>query len=104
MTEGVQLKPMALKNKLIVYRDVFLKHPGVIGRQLLEEVHTFYERQGRKSPNALLPDLDGDIQRPLRNLLRYIDDAEEIMMNVANRKFPGPRGKKKVTIHGPNRD
>jgi hypothetical protein len=27
LTEGVRLKPLALEDKLIVYRDVFLKHP-----------------------------------------------------------------------------
>jgi hypothetical protein len=91
LSEGAEIKTAEgkaiLENKLIVYRDVTLKNPKLKGSKLLDEVKAFYRARNEDVPDSLA----GDKYTALRNLLRYNQDAERIMLNVAKGKFPGPR-------------
>ena len=93
LTEGAEPKYDAIREMLSVYRDVYLKNPKLRGEALLDAVHHYYK--GRKNkrwaeiPTPLLPDRDGDKVRAMRNLRRYIQKAEKIVLNVARGQFPG---------------
>ena len=97
LTEDAEPKLAAVREMLTVYRDVHIKNPNLKGERLLEAVHKFY--LGRKSkrwakvPTSLLytsgKGREEDLARALRNLRRYIQKAEKIVLNVANGHFPG---------------
>ena len=93
LTEGAEPKLLAVREMLTVYRDVYLKNRNLRGKPLLNKIHAFY--RGRKNkrwakvPIPLLPDPDGDTVRAQRNMRRYIDKAEKVMLNVAKGEFPG---------------
>ena len=93
LTEGAEPKLLAVREMLTVYRDVYLKNRNLRGKPLLNKIHAFY--RGRKNkrwakvPIPLLPDPDGDTVRAQRNMRRYIDKAEKVMLNVARGQFPG---------------
>ena len=94
LTEGAEPKLLAVREMLTVYRDVYLKNRNLRGYPLLSKIHAFY--RGRKNkrwakvPIPLLPDpYGGNTVRAQRNMRRYIDKAEKVMLNVANGQFPG---------------
>jgi pimeloyl-ACP methyl ester carboxylesterase len=98
LSEGSEPKLLAVREMLTVYRDVYLKHPNLKGEKLLEQVHKYYEgrknKRWAKIPTPLMmtagrrdPD---DLARAMRNLRRYIQKAELVVLNVARGKFPGP--------------
>lgn len=93
LTEGAEPKYDAVREMLSVYRDVHLKNPKLRGEQLLDAVHRYYSsrknKRWAKIPTALLYDSDGDKARAMRNLRRYIQKAEKIVLNVARGQFPG---------------
>ena len=94
LTEGSEPKLDAIREMLTVYRDVYLKNPKLRGKALLTAVHKLYT--GRKNKRwAVIPkqlDIDkygnDDIQA-MRNLRRYLQKAEMIVLNVARGEFPG---------------
>ena len=94
LTEGSEPKFDAVREMLSVYRDVHLKNPKLKGEKLLEATHRYY--LGRKSkkwanvPVVLKYNSSGDQVRAMRNLRRYIQKAEQVMLNVARGQFPGP--------------
>jgi hypothetical protein len=97
LSDDAEPKLAAVREMLTVYRDVHLKNPTLKGEQLLEAVHKFY--LGRKNkrwarvPTPLLytsgKGREEDLARALRNLRRYIQKAEKIVLNAANGRFPG---------------
>jgi len=90
-TAGSEPKLAALQDMLTVYRDVYLKNPALRGSNLLNAVHELYKNELKKRiPIALIRGggYSGP-ERALRNLSRYIQKAEKIMINVANGSFPG---------------
>ena len=93
LTEGAEPKLLAVREMLTVYRDVYLKNRNLRGYPLLSKIHAFY--RGRKNkrwakvPIPLLPDPYGDTVRAQRNMRRYIEKAEKVMLNVAKGQFPG---------------
>jgi hypothetical protein len=93
LTEGAEPKFDAIREMLSVYRDVHVKNPKLRGEQLLEAVHRYYlgrrNKRWAKVPTPLLYDSDGDKVRAMRNLRRYIQKAEQIVLNVARGQFPG---------------
>jgi hypothetical protein len=93
LTEGAEPKLLAVREMLTVYRDVYLKNRNLRGKPLLNKIHAFYSgrknKRWAKVPIPLLPDPDGDTVRAQRNMRRYIDKAEKVMLNVANGQFPG---------------
>ena len=92
-TIGAEPKLAAVREMLTVYRDVYLVNQGLRGEKLLEAAHRHYlgrkNKRWAKVPMALLPDSDGDKIRPMRNVRRYIQKAEHVMLNVARGEFPG---------------
>ena len=94
LTEGSEPKFDAVREMLSVYRDVHLKNPQLKGEKLLEATHRYY--LGRKNkkwanvPVVLKYSSSGDQIRAMRNLRRYIQKAELVVLNVARGQFPGP--------------
>ena len=102
-TEGAEPKFDAVRESLTVYRDVRLKYTRddgkmtLRGQAFLDAVRAFYKgRKNRKWANIPYALLEADNtfegsgeDRAQRNLLRYCQRAETIMLNVANGQFPG---------------
>ena len=84
-TIGTEPKLAALREMLTV--------PTLRGEKLLGAAHRLYggrkNKRWAKVPIALHLDNDGGMIRPMRNLRRYIQKAERVMLNVACGKFPG---------------
>ena len=93
LTEGSEPKFDAVREMLSVYRDVHLKNPKLKGEKLLDATHQYYlgrkNKKWAKVPMALMYDTDGDKIRAMRNLRRYIQKAEQVVLNVARGQFPG---------------
>lgn len=95
ITEGSEPKRYAVREMLTVYRDIYLKNPTLGGSELLEAVHKYYkgrkQKRWAKIPSALIADFadQGRKHTAMRNLRRYIQKAEKVMLNVANGQFPG---------------
>jgi hypothetical protein len=93
LTPGSEPKLDAVREMLSVYRDVYLKDPMLRGEKLLDAAHRYYigrkNKRWAKVPMALMYDNDGDKVRAMRNLRRYIQKAEKVVLNVARGQFPG---------------
>ena len=97
LTEDSEPKLVAVREMLTVYRDVHLANPSLKGERLLMAVQNFYlgrkRKQWAKVPTPLIyrteKGQEDDLARALRNLRRYIQKAEKIVLNVANGHFPG---------------
>jgi len=81
---------------LNVYRDVYLKKPTLRGKSLLNEVYGYYKTRKRKDHQRLPKTIDdfgstneNEIKRVTRNLRRWIQWGETIILNVSNGEFPG---------------
>ena len=92
-SEGAEPKLDAVREMLTVYRDVYLANPKLRGEALLDATHAFY--LGRKNkrwarvPMALQHAGMDDKVRAMRNLRRYLQKAEKVLVNVAKGQFPG---------------
>jgi hypothetical protein len=89
-------KLVVLKDVLNIYRDVYLKDTNLRGKTLLNEVYKYYKGRKRKDHQQLPKTIDDrgstkeeDIKRITRNLRRWIQWGETIMLNVSNGEFPG---------------
>ena len=89
-------KLVVLKDVLNIYRDVYLKDTNLRGKKLLKEVYKYYRGRKRKDHQQLPKTIDDrgstkeeDIKRITRNLRRWIQWGETIMLNVSNGEFPG---------------
>ena len=93
MTEGAEPKLDAVREMLSIYRDVYLKDPKLRGEKLLDAVHKYYSSRKNKKwakiPMAFQHDGRDDKERAMRNLRRYIQKAETVVLNVARGQFPG---------------
>lgn len=95
LSDGAEPKLDAVREMLTVYRDVYLRNPKLRGEALLEATHAFYRgrknKRWAKPPMALEydPKSEVDRMRAMRNLRRYIQKAEAVMLNVARGQFPG---------------
>ena len=92
LTAGAEPRLNVIGDMLTVYRDVHLRSPNLRGAKLLDAVHSYCEAKGAQVPAPLALDRDGDKVRAMRNLRRYIQNAEQILINVANGEFPGRYG------------
>jgi hypothetical protein len=93
LTEGSEPKLRAVRDALTVYRDVYMRDPRLRGKKLLDAVHAFYA--GRKKSRRIPMPLEvsgGDTTVAMRNLRRYIQRAERIVLNAARGEFPGRTG------------
>ena len=93
LTEGAEPKLDAVREMLSIYRDVYLKNPKLRGEKLLDAVHKYYlsrkNKKWAKVPMAFLHDGGDDKERAMRNLRRYIQKAEAVILNTARGQFPG---------------
>lgn len=93
LTEGSEPKLDAVREMLSIYRDVYLKNPRLRGEKLLDSVHRYYtgrrNKRWAKVPTPLIYGDDGDKIRAMRNLRRYIQKAEKVVLNIARGQFAG---------------
>lgn len=96
ISDRTEPKLVVLKDVLNVYRDVYLKKPTLRGKSLLNEVYRYYKTRKRKDHQRLPKTIDdfgstneNEIKRVTRNLRRWIQWGETIMLNVSNGEFPG---------------
>lgn len=93
LTDGAEPKLDALREMLSVYRDVALKNPKLKGIKLLHAIHEYYKTRKNKKWAKIPMSLDiarvQDEERALRNMRRYIQRTEKIILNVAKGHFPG---------------
>ena len=97
LSEGAEPKLAAIREMLSVYRDVYLKNTNLRGEKLLRAAQSYYKIRKNKRWARIPMSLEtasGDSaseykERPMRNLRRYIQKAEKIVLNVANGQFPG---------------
>jgi hypothetical protein len=89
-------KLVVLKDVLNIYRDVYLKDTNLRGKTLLNEVYKYYKGRKRKDHQQLPKTIDdrgstneNEIKRVTRNLRRWIQWGETIMLNVSSGEFPG---------------
>jgi hypothetical protein len=73
-----------LENMLVVYRDVYLGNETLHPKERLQHVKQHFEKIGRRPPQFAGEKGDSTAQ-----LARYIRKAKAIVLNVANRRFPG---------------
>jgi hypothetical protein len=92
-SEGSEPKLDAVREMLTVYRDVYLANPKLRGEALLDAAHALYlgrkNKRWAKVPMALQHAGMDDKVRAMRNLRRYIQKAEKVLVNVAGGQFPG---------------
>jgi hypothetical protein len=93
LTEGSEPKFDAVREMLSIYRDVYLKNPRQRGSDLLDAVHRYYlsrkNKRWAKVPMQFQHAGSDDAIRAMRNLRRYIQKAEQVVLNVARGQFPG---------------
>ncbi len=95
LTPGSQPKLETIREMLSCYRDVYLPNPHLKGKKLLKAVHNYY--LGRKNKKwAKIPQVlkfksgdEDDKIRIMRNIRRYLQTADQIVLNVAKGNFPG---------------
>ena len=97
LSNGAEPKFGAIRDMLLVYRDVHLKQPTLKGEALLIAVRNYYEGLRGKSVRPVPIALqyrggrghEDSFARASRSLRRYLQKAEKIVFNVANGQFPG---------------
>lgn len=93
LTVGAEPKLDAVREMLSIYRDVYLKNPKLRGEKLLDAVHKYYtsrkNKKWAKIPMAFQHQGGDDKERAMRNLRRYIQKAEKVVLNAARGQFPG---------------
>jgi hypothetical protein len=86
---GAEPKLRSVRVMLNVYRNIYLPNPQLRGKRLLDEALRYYQLPRRKLPDPLQRVSGEDNIRVMRNLRRYIQQAERIIRNVAKGDFPG---------------
>ena len=97
LSDGAEPKLASIREMLNVYRDVYLKNTNLRGEKLLTAAQSYYKNRKNKRWARIPMSLEtasGDSaseykERPMRNLRRYIQKAEKIVLNVASGQFPG---------------
>ena len=104
VSTGSEPKVKILNDMLIVFRDVYKSNPKLKGTKLVEAIHSFYEkrRKGFTSvPKNLIEDKDIRKHTPhdktipetiKRTANRYVNNAAQVLVNVAGGEFPGKYG------------
>ena len=93
LSKGSEPKLDILREMLSVFRDVYLKDPKLRGEELVIAVQKYYS--GRKNkrfskvPKSLTDQYDPIAETVKRNARRYINNATQVLVNVAAGEFPG---------------
>ena len=107
VSNGSEPKVKILNDMLIVFRDVYKKNPKLKGTKLVEAIYTFYGKRKKgftSVPKNLIE--DDDIKRNTphdktipetikRTANRYVNNAAQVLINVAGGEFPGKYGSNK---------
>lgn len=89
ITDGSEIKLKTVRNKLNIYRDVYLLNNKPSIPKLLPMVVDYYNVKKKMTlPNTLdeKQNMSGNV---LRSLGRWMKDSETIMLNVSRGEFPG---------------
>jgi hypothetical protein len=94
LSEGSEPKFDAIREMLSIYRDVYLKDKSLRGDKLLEATHNYYlKRKNQRYAKVPMSFQHGGSNSnkigAMRNLRRYIQKAETVVLNVARGQFPG---------------
>lgn len=94
LSEGSEPKFDAIREMLSIYRDVYLKDRSLRGDKLLEATHNYYlKRKNKRYAKVPMAFQHGGSNSnkigAMRNLRRYIQKAEKVVLNVARGQFPG---------------
>jgi len=95
LSDNAEPKLAAIRERLTFYRDIYLRNPGIRGRELLVAIQRHYtsRKRSNKVPMAIrassFESSSGDYVRAMRNVRRYVHDARAIIVNVAGGQFPG---------------
>jgi hypothetical protein len=90
LAEGKSPQIDQLAYKLAIGSVVY-EFPKLRGRPrlLLDQVHAYFKNSGQEVPMTLWCENEDALLRALRNLDRYVKGADQVMLNVANGRFPG---------------
>jgi hypothetical protein len=88
LAEGKSPQIDQIADKLAIGSIVY-EFPKLRGRARLNQVHAYFKASGQEVPAALRWEDEDALLRALRNLDRYVKGADQVMLNVANGRFPG---------------
>ncbi len=88
LAEGKSPQIDQLADKLTIGSIVY-EFPKLRGQARLNQVHAYFKTSGQEVPAALQSGDEDALLRALRNLDRYVKGADQVMLNVANGRFPG---------------
>ena len=99
LSKDSEPKLKILREMLTVFRDVYLKNPKLRGEDLVKAVHAFYKGRNNKIyneiPDSLTDKYDPYGEHVKKNTRRYINNAAQVLVNVAAGEFPGKYGSNK---------
>lgn len=104
VSTGSEPKVKILNDMLIIFRDVYKKNPKLKGSKLVEEIYAFYGKRKKgftSAPKNLIEEEQTRKNTPnnktipetiKRTANRYINNAAQVLVNVAAGEFPGKYG------------
>ena len=81
-----------MRNKLNIYRDVYLVNRRPSIPKLLPIVVDYYNGKKRMKIPTTLDETTNNLGNVFKSLGRWMKDSEKIMLNVSNGEFPGKYG------------
>ena len=89
LTENSEPKLRKIRHYLNIYRDVYLKNNCPKIPKLLPMVLDYYKNKKKMELPIVLNSNENDLDNVLRNLGRWMNWADQIMLNVSKGEFPG---------------
>lgn len=91
LSNGAEPKLASIREMLTVYKDVYLKDTSLRGQDLYAATYKYYSSRKRKNmmPPSLTMTYADEKNRVFRNLRRWIQKSEKILLNVSTGVFPG---------------
>jgi hypothetical protein len=89
LTDNSELRFKTMRNKLNIYRDVYLVNRRPSIPKLLPMVVEYYKSKKRMKIPTTLDETTNDLSNIIKSLGRWMKDSEQIMLNVSNGEFPG---------------
>ena len=92
LTDSSELRFKTMRNKLNIYRDVYLVNRRPSIPKLLPMVVDYYNGKKRMKIPTTLDETTNNLGNVIKSLGRWMKDSEKIMLNVSNGEFPGKYG------------
>ena len=92
LTDNSELRFKTMRNKLNIYRDVYLVNRRPSIPKLLPMVVDYYNGKKRMKIPTTLDETTNNLGNVIKSLGRWMKDSEKIMLNVSNGEFPGKYG------------